>query len=193
MKVIDFDKMGNVVRFYLGEDDCNDYYGDDWDDTPYEHNAGTVYEEYISKYVDYAFPLDYLVREPEQDYRWRGNSPYDKYKMKNGDVPCIIVIDPWTKETSWDDGFSYWVGSKNSTKIYFNDDFFKMDKELKKNGGVQLFPPMEFVDIIYCDNLPVPCERTMGKEFRICDTRKKYISLYTYKNGVNEYYWEEVK
>ena len=41
MKIVDFKKEGNIVRFYLGET-INGIYGDDWDDTPYEHNAGEV-------------------------------------------------------------------------------------------------------------------------------------------------------
>ena len=60
-KIGDFEKRGNVVRFYLVEDDCNDYWGDDWDDAPYEHNAGKIYEEYVKKAIDIAFPLDYAV------------------------------------------------------------------------------------------------------------------------------------
>ena len=78
MKIIDFEKKGNVVRFYLGEQTENwgwtnpeykdytgktptwlkpsdRYYGDDWDDKPYEHNAGTVYGEFIKGYKDIAF------------------------------------------------------------------------------------------------------------------------------------------
>ena len=43
MKIIDFECTGNVVRFYLGKDNEKDYHGDDWNDTPYECNAGTVY------------------------------------------------------------------------------------------------------------------------------------------------------
>ena len=42
MKIIDFDKKGNVVRFYLGPTNKNDYWGDDWSDKPYEENAGSV-------------------------------------------------------------------------------------------------------------------------------------------------------
>ena len=69
-KIIDFEVKGNVVRFYLGNktDEWgwtnknykdrngntpdwlkpNDtYYGDDWDDVPYEHNAGLVYDKFV--------------------------------------------------------------------------------------------------------------------------------------------------
>lgn len=45
MKIIDFERKGNLVRFYLGDDDLEEWYGDDWNDTPYEHNAGQVYDE----------------------------------------------------------------------------------------------------------------------------------------------------
>ena len=80
MKIIDFEKKGNIVRFYLGEktEDWgwtnpeykdytgetpswlkpkDTYYGDDWDDAPYEHNAGQVYEEFIKGQKDIAFDL----------------------------------------------------------------------------------------------------------------------------------------
>ena len=47
-KIIDFERKGNIVRFYLGDvNNSNGYYGDDWDDVPYEHNAGKVYEQYV--------------------------------------------------------------------------------------------------------------------------------------------------
>lgn len=39
MKIIDFERKGNLVRFYLGDDDLAEWWGDDWNDTPYEHNA----------------------------------------------------------------------------------------------------------------------------------------------------------
>lgn len=42
MQIIDMEKKGNVVRFYLGEN--GKQWGDDWNDAPYDCNAGTVYE-----------------------------------------------------------------------------------------------------------------------------------------------------
>ena len=44
MKIIDFEIKGNQVKFYLGSDNCDNYWGDDWDDKPYEHNAGEPYD-----------------------------------------------------------------------------------------------------------------------------------------------------
>jgi hypothetical protein len=63
MQIIDFKRKGNVVRFYLGDATVH-YWGDDWNDRPYEHNAGQVYEEFIKGYKDIAFDFDDLVLEP---------------------------------------------------------------------------------------------------------------------------------
>jgi hypothetical protein len=64
MKIIDFERRGNVVRLYIGNDDLAEWWGDDWNDRPYEHNAGRVYDQYVAGHVDIAFPFDSLVLEP---------------------------------------------------------------------------------------------------------------------------------
>lgn len=130
MKIIDFDKKGNVVRFYLGDDNCNDYWGDDWNDAPYEHNAGSVYGIDIVKCIDMYFPFDSLVLEPQDDWRNNGNSRYSKEDMKNGYVPCIIVVPSELAGETYADTFGYWVGSKNIEKFYFNDS----EQKLKECG-----------------------------------------------------------
>lgn len=129
MKIIDFAKKGNVVRFYLGEDNLKEYYGDDWDDKPYEHNAGKVYEEYISGHVDIAFPFDWLVMEPSEDWTYSSNSPFSKEDFVKRQAPCIVVVPTFTE--GYDDnyylGYSYWVCSDNALKFYFGDT----DKQLR--------------------------------------------------------------
>jgi hypothetical protein len=35
-----------------------DFSGDDWDDSPYEHNAGIAYDEYVREYVDVVVPFN---------------------------------------------------------------------------------------------------------------------------------------
>lgn len=120
MKIIDFDKKGNVVRFYLGDESDSKYHGDDWDDSPYEHNAGIVYSEYIKGHVDIAFPYDYAVLEPcDGEY----NSRWSKDDMKSCKVPCIIIVPPDVlKNTwSWDCKFTRFIGSDMIKKYYFGD------------------------------------------------------------------------
>ena len=123
MKIVDFEKKGNVVRFYLGDDDCQHYYGDDWDDAPYDCNAGTVYDEYIKGYCDIAFPFEYVVMEPCDDYKYT-NVPWCKNDMRDRKVPCIIAVK--NKEHQyWEDCFSDALTSDAEVvKFYFGD---KMD------------------------------------------------------------------
>lgn len=121
MKIIDFEKKGNVVRFYLGNDDLKEWYGDDWNDYPYEHNAGVVYDQFISGIRDIAFPFDALVLEPCEDWRYADNSPYCKEDMIKRQVPCIIVVPKDVIANSWKDQFNDWVGSDNVIRYYFGD------------------------------------------------------------------------
>ena len=120
MQIIDFEKKGNVVRFYLGDATAH-YWGDDWNDRPYEHNAGQVYEEFIKGYKDIAFDFDDLVLEP-CDGEW--NSPWCKEDMIERRVPCIIVVPKEIIETnfrSWEDRFSYWAQHDGIKRFYFGD------------------------------------------------------------------------
>lgn len=118
MKIIDFERKGNVVRFYLGADDCFDYWGDDWDDAPYNCNAGQVYDRYIIGHKDVYFPFDSLVLEPESN---RYNSWCTKEDMKKRKIPCIIVVPKEIHEDTWNDSFSQFVGADGIQRFYFGD------------------------------------------------------------------------
>lgn len=123
MKIIDFEKKGNVVRFYLGSDDCKDYYGDDWDDKPYEHNAGLVYERYVVGHRDVAFPFEYAVVEPCDGVM---NSKWSKDDMKQQKVPCIVAVpnaDRWYEEY-----FNEMNHNPQAIKFYFGDKMTPSDK-----------------------------------------------------------------
>lgn len=118
MQIIDYAKKGNVVRFYLG-DANTDYWGDDWDDAPYDCNAGQVYEEYVQGYRDIAFPFDDLVLEPCDG---AFNVDISKSDMKARRVPCIIVVPKSLHERSYQDAFRNWVGADGIKKYYFGDE-----------------------------------------------------------------------
>ncbi len=91
MKIIDADNKGNVLRVYFGEDSLGkNYYGDDWDDRPYEHNADGVYEEFISAYVDIYIPFSYNVCRACDDMY---NSPWCKNDFKRG-IPYLSIYRP---------------------------------------------------------------------------------------------------
>lgn len=132
MKIIDFEMKGNSVRFILGNDDCHDYTGDDWDDAPYEHNAGHVYEEYQEGIMDVAFPFDFYVIEPKQDWQYRCNSPFCKDDFKARRAPCVVVVptdvmsDSELRDGWHRDEYSYWCAADNVFKIYFGDSIDKI-------------------------------------------------------------------
>lgn len=118
MKIIDFEKKGNVVRFYLGADDCFDYWGYDWDNAPYDCNAGRVNESYVTGIKDVNFPFDDLVLEPcNGDF----NPWYTKEDMKKRRVPCIIVVPKEIYDDYMETEFSKFVAVDGIKRIYFND------------------------------------------------------------------------
>ena len=117
MEIIDFEVKGNTIRFYLGKN--GKQYGDDWDDKPYEHNAGRVYDEFISDYADVYVDFSNVVLQPSDDYS--GNSPYCKDDMVARKVPCVVVV-PQALKNPYDDGeFKEWVGVDGVVKFYFGD------------------------------------------------------------------------
>ena len=124
LKIIDFATKGNVVRFYLGENSCIDYWGDDWNDAPYEHNAGKVYDEFIKTTYDIHIPYDYNVLEPCSGML---NSFYSKEDMKKEKVPCIVIYKPEEDDYGMYD-FNHCVADKNCVKIYFNTTLAQLIK-----------------------------------------------------------------
>lgn len=131
MKIIDFKRKGNVVRFYLGKDSLKDWYGDDWDDVPYEHNAEQVYSEFVSDIADIAFPFESLVLEPQDDWHNNGNSEYCKNDMVTRKVPCIIVV-PSNLVEDYNENFYHYISMDGVTKIYFGDDIENVKNMIKK-------------------------------------------------------------
>lgn len=128
-KIIDFEVKGNVVRFYLGNKTdewgwtnknykdrngntpdwlkpSDTYYGDDWEDCPYECNAGTVYDEFIYGTRTYYYDMNWLIIEPCSG---EINSPYCKNEFKSRKIPCVIVIKGELADRySYKDKFSFW-------------------------------------------------------------------------------------
>ena len=120
MFIIDCEKKGNLVRFYLGNDP--DYHGDDWDDMSYENNCGRVYEEYILGYKDIVFPFECSVLEPADGAY--PESLFCREQFKRGIVPCVIVADNRNyADTYWEvTEFSRALGYKDVKKYYFGDE-----------------------------------------------------------------------
>lgn len=127
--IIDCEKKGNVVRFYLGNDP--EYHGDDWNDFSYENNCSLVYNEYIIGYKDISFPFDTCVLEPADGVYSESN--YSRYDFKYHKVPCIITIDDEIySEREWGSPtFQKALGFKATKKYYFGD-YMEPDVWIKK-------------------------------------------------------------
>lgn len=147
MKIIDFERKGNVIRLYLGEKTpewgwtnseykakngktpewlkpSETYYGDDWNDAPYEQNAGKVYNEFIKGYFDIFVDFDDLALEPCSGEL---NSNYTKEDMVNRVVPCIIVVPKDLVAKVNCDKFTQWIGADGIQKYYFGDEINSPD------------------------------------------------------------------
>lgn len=133
MKIIDFFKIGNVVRFYLGDDDDNKYWGDDWSDYPYECNAGEVYDEFIKGYLDIAFDVDHIVVEPQDGCY--GSSNLSKEDFKNHKCPCIAVNNR-NELPLFSNNFNTVVTNKTSIKFYFDDSLETLKNNIIAMNGV---------------------------------------------------------
>lgn len=129
--IVDIEVKGNSVRCYCTDDKEKivGSWGDDWNDKPYEHNAGTVYEEYYDYYVDLFFPFDYSVLTPADDWHYSGNSPYCKEDFKNRYAPAAIVCDDKVADEmgDWDISYSKYLGADNGhvLKLFYGDNLFK--------------------------------------------------------------------
>jgi len=88
-EIIDLSKKGNLVRFYLGKN--GEQKGDDWDSIPYEHNAGTVYNEFIKSYCDIVIDFDYQVEEPHEHLNVV-NSKYCRQDMIKKNVYALVIV-----------------------------------------------------------------------------------------------------
>lgn len=126
LEVIDFEAKGNVVRFYLGKN--GKQWGDDWDDAPYEDNAGEVYDRYVKGTVDVAFDFEKGVFAPVADYRGVG---YTKKGMIERRYPCLTVGKG--KNGDWYWSYDDCVKDSKSWRIYFGDHITK--EKLEEYGG----------------------------------------------------------
>lgn len=118
LKILDAEIVGNVARFYLGDVDLDAWWGDDWDDVPYEHNAGSVYFEFVKAVCDVAWDLDHVVVEPCDGTI---NSPWCKDDMRARHVPVFAVLSVGADRWMYEGMYGKVVGSDAATRVYMGD------------------------------------------------------------------------
>ena len=150
LKIIDIARKGHLVRFYLGKKEgewgytnpnykdyrgvtpdwlehSDIYYGDDWDDAPYEHNAGTVYDWFVKGYIDIAIGWECKIIEPHCGVF---NSEYSKEDFVARKVPALIIVTKYFAIPS-----SYYEPDEEGN---YKDEFTFFN-ELEDNKIVKLF------------------------------------------------------
>ena len=135
MFLIDFEKAGNVVKLYFGEN--KDYWGDDWDDRPYECNAGTVSQRFVNDIAEVAFTTLYTVIEPADDWHYNHGSPYTKEDMKKEKCPCLIILKQ-DEDNRFEPCYSEFIGSRadDVLRIYFNTEKEDLCSQIEHFGGI---------------------------------------------------------
>lgn len=88
LKIIDWERDGKIIRFYLGDKDLKDWWGDDWNDQPYEHNAGAVYREFVKEIIDVGFTWETNIIEISD---LRQNTPFTKDDFKTRGIPILLI------------------------------------------------------------------------------------------------------
>lgn len=134
-QLVDFEADNQFLRLYLGDAELEDWFGDDWNDIPYEHNAGTVYTEYIDYVVDLAFPASCVVLEPCAGVL---NSSFAKDDMKAQSVPMVIVTDDTDKWGDLPEIYNYAVGSVDAYKVYMKMNAYEVINLLIYRYGAQI-------------------------------------------------------
>ena len=129
MKIIGWNRKGNIVRFALGNDDLDYWFGDDWNNSPYEHNASTTPLFDIEKYTDVAFRYNVSVLEAQDDWHYNGNSPFSMDDFKERKTP-ILVIDVTGKEKY----YSFGVNKEEVFGVFMGDRF--EDISWESLGGI---------------------------------------------------------
>lgn len=126
MKIIDFEKHGSIVRFYLGEDDCSSFSGEGWSRESYELWSKRVDAKYIKGTRDVSFPFDSVVLEPCEDWQHPDGSRWSKDEMKARRVPCIVVLPPSVMAeevdyAEWSESFEEAVMRAGSVRFFMGD------------------------------------------------------------------------
>lgn len=125
--LIDMCQRGNAIRLYFGNS-VEVITGDDWDDTPYEHNAGPIYSEFVNCYMDVLVPFHWRITDFAQELEYYENSKYCKNDFKHGDIPLFWCIDAHYER----DNVSFFMGESKQVVMKKLDEIGTTLQIIKK-------------------------------------------------------------
>ena len=82
-----------------------------------------MYDEYVTGYIDVAAQFGCHVVAPEDEWRYRNNSPYCKDDFKRRTAPCLLIIPECVanEDEVHADSYLHHAGNENVVKFYFGD------------------------------------------------------------------------
>lgn len=107
---------GNCAFFTLH--DVHEVWGDDFDDAPYEHNAGTPYKEYVAEVLH--FHSDLWVPSEFAGI----NSPWSVRDINKG-------LTPWLQTGRYEEG---------NVRIYAGTPLWRFVQLIEQSGGTVYLP-----------------------------------------------------
>lgn len=131
LSVIDFEKSGNQIIFYLGVIDKNNMpTGEDWHKPSYEF-ASRVYNEYIKGELRVSIPPEWCAMEPIDNCN---SDACSKNALQEGKSACIL-LSPERVTNFWD-ALKY----RETKKIFFGDSadsVLRIVEEVEKDAKRQ--------------------------------------------------------
>ena len=126
------------------EDVYEDAFGDDWNDTPYEHNAGIVSDRFEDIIITVRKHGELSVVYPSDGHC---NSDWCRDDMKTGIVPIAVTVpdsvaerygDDWRLTMGYDGEvcYEYVVGMKGVNRVYFGDMLFPVLGAIRKCADI---------------------------------------------------------
>lgn len=91
-------------------------WGDDWDDAPYQHNAGNPYTHDGQRVIRVAFEADL-----DTPHEWELNGPYSVQDINKGVVPWLVTSRYSTKN--------------DIIKIFAGCTLAEFVREIRRAGG----------------------------------------------------------
>lgn len=136
-KLIDFDLDGGsqFIRLYVGAPDLEKWWGDDWDDCPYEHNAGEVYLKFVTHVIDVALPASVVALEPATGEL---NSSWAKENMQNRMVCMVAVTGDGDRWGRLPECFKDVQGTDKTHRIFMGDKAVRTVSRLVGKFGAQI-------------------------------------------------------
>ncbi len=116
--------------YFTTKEDVRDQWGDDWNDAPYEHNAGSPYT-----YNDKAWDKETLKFVPNTEPRWANDFVFFSGDFEEpddfGQSMSVQFINsgkiPWITSGRWD--------SERDMAIFAGTTYPEFVREIQNNGG----------------------------------------------------------